>query len=222
MTSGAPSSTIRLIVADDHPMIREGLLAVLATEPDMRVVGEAADGRQALEAYRAFRPDVALVDLQMPGMGGIEAILAIRAEFPGARLVVLTTFAGDVQALRAMKAGAAGYLLKTAGRDQLVEAIRTVHGGRLHLPAELAYDISIHAIREPMSEREIEVLRLVAAGRSNKDVALALGVSDETIKAHLKSIFSKLEVSDRTAAVTVAARRGILDLSPGSPSPDAR
>ncbi|KQY29430.1 LuxR family transcriptional regulator [Caulobacter sp. Root1455] len=212
MTAAPAGQPIRVLVVDDHPMLREGVAAVLALQPDMVLVGEAENGAEALARYRDLRPDVTLMDLQMPGMSGLEAIEAIRAEFPAARIVVLTTYAGDVQALRALKAGATGYLLKGALRRELLDTIRNIHAGRRHLQPEVAHEIAIHAIDETLSEREIHVLRLVAAGRANKQIAWDLSLSEDTVKAHLKSIFAKLDVADRTHAVTVAARRGVIEI----------
>jgi DNA-binding NarL/FixJ family response regulator len=165
-----------------------------------------------VEAFRRLRPDVTLMDLQMPVLNGVEAIKTIRGEFPQARIVVLTTYAGDAQALRALKAGAAGYLLKSSLRKDLLETIRNVHAGRRQLHPEVANEIALHAIDEPLSDREIRVLQLISTGRSNKQIAWELSVSEETIKAHLKNIFEKLDVADRTHAVTVAAKRGIIEL----------
>ncbi|WP_233222016.1 response regulator [Allosphingosinicella deserti] len=205
-----------MLVADDHPLIRLGVASVLEHQPDMELIGEAEDGLEAVEGFRRLRPDVALIDLQMPRMGGLDAIVAIRAEFPSARLVVLTTYAGDAQALRAMKAGATGYLLKSTLRRELLDVIRGVHAGGIHIPPEIANDIGMNAMRDTLSDRELEVLRCVARGLANKGVARDLGITEETVKAHVKSIFAKLGVADRTEAVTIAARRGIIDLSPGS------
>ena len=206
------ASQISVYLVDDHPLLREGVAAVLALQPDMTLVGEAGDGRAAIEGYRSLRPDVVLMDLQMPTMGGVEAITAIREIDPAARVLVLTTYAGDVQALRALKAGAAGYLLKSSLRKDLVETIRTVHAGRKHVSPEVASEIAIHAAGETLSEREIQVLALVAEGHANKQIARDLKLSEDTVKAHLKTIFVKLEVADRTHAVTVAIRRGVLTI----------
>ena len=211
MTSST-ASQISVYLVDDHPLLREGVAAVLALQPDMTLVGEAGDGRAAIEGYRALRPDVVLMDLQMPTMGGVEAITAIREIDLAARVLVLTTYAGDVQALRALKAGAAGYLLKSSLRKDLVETIRTVHAGRKHVSPEVASEIAIHAAGETLSEREIQVLALVAEGHANKQIARDLKLSEDTVKAHLKTIFVKLEVADRTHAVTVAIRRGVLTI----------
>jgi DNA-binding NarL/FixJ family response regulator len=203
---------IRVLVVDDHPVLRDGVAAILENQTDMTMVGEARDGSEAIERFRALRPDVTLMDLQMPGMNGVDAIAAIRAEHPGARIIVLTTYAGDVQAVRALKAGATGYLLKSSLRTELIDAIRDVHRGQRHVHRDVADEIALHVVDEPLTEREIAVLRLVSIGKANKQVAAELGLSEETVKGHLKSIFSKLDVADRTHAVTVAARRGIIEL----------
>jgi DNA-binding NarL/FixJ family response regulator len=203
---------IRILVVDDHPVLREGVAAILEDRPDLLMVGEARDGVEAVERFRTLRPDVTLMDLQMPVMDGVEAIAAIRAEFPEARILVLTTYAGDVQAVRALKAGATGYLLKSSLRTEMLDAIHNVHRGRRHLHRDVAAEIALHVVDEGLSERETAVLALVATGKANKEVARALSLSEETVKAHLKNIFAKLDVADRTHAVTVAARRGIIDL----------
>ena len=205
-------SPIRILSVDDHPMLRKGIAAVLATEEDMVLVAEAGNGREAVEQFRAHRPDVTLMDLQMPVMNGTDAILAIRKEFPEARIIVLTTYKGDVQAVRALKAGACGYLLKNMVWDELVETIRSVHGGKRRIPPEIAVEMAEHHADDALTEREIEVLREVAAGNANKVVALHLFVSEETVKTHMKSIISKLGANDRTHAVTIALRRGIIEL----------
>jgi DNA-binding NarL/FixJ family response regulator len=209
MSSG---NRIRILSVDDHPMLREGIAAVLGTEPDMVLVAEASNGREAIEQYRAHRPDVTLMDLQMPVVNGTEAILAIRKEFPDARIIVLTTYAGDVQAVRAIKAGASGYILKNMVRKELVEAIRTVHAGKKRIPPEIAVEMAEHHSDDALTAREIEVLREVAAGNANKLVAAHLRISEETVKAHMKSILSKLGANDRTHAVTIALKRGIIDI----------
>jgi len=203
---------IRILVADDHAVLREGVASMIAPEPDMAVVGEAANGAEAIEAFRGLRPDVTLLDLQMPVMDGLEALVRIRDEFPSARIVVLTTYEGDAKAVRALKAGASGYLLKSSLRKELIDAIRIVHAGRRYVFAEVAQDIAIHAAEDPLSDREAAVLQLVAEGKANKAIAHALSLSEDTIKAHLRSIFSKLDVADRTQAVTTALRRGIITL----------
>jgi DNA-binding NarL/FixJ family response regulator len=202
---------IRLMIADDHPMLRAGVSAVVALEPDIALVAEACDGPEAVELFLQHRPDVALIDLQMPRLSGVDVIRSIREVQPDARLVVLTTYGGDVQALRAIAAGASGFLMKSSLRLEMLDVIRRVHAGEMHIPPDIASDMEA---AHGLSGREAAVLALVAEGQSNKRVALALGVSEETVKAHLKAVFVKLGVRDRTHAVTVAARRGILDLTP--------
>ena len=203
---------IRILVVDDHPVLRDGVAAIVQNQADMEMVGEARNGEEAVERFRELRPDVTLMDLQMPGMNGVDAIAAIRTEHPGARIIVLTTYAGDVQAVRALKAGALGYLLKNSLRTELIDAIRDVHRGQRRVQRDVADEIALHVIDESLTEREIAILRLVAIGKANKQVGAELGLSEETIKGHLKNIFSKLDVADRTHAVTVAARRGIIEL----------
>lgn len=203
---------IRVMTVDDHPLLRAGIASAVQAQPDMCVVAECEDGTQAIEQIRIHRPDVTLMDLRLPDMSGIEAITAIRTESPRARFIVLTTYSGDVQALRAFKAGAAGYLLKSMLRHDLIDTIRTVHAGRRRIPEEIAASLAEHAADDALSEREVEVLRCVASGNSNKIVAAELDLSIHTVKGHLKSILSKLNASDRTHAVMIALRRGILDL----------
>jgi len=203
---------IRVMIVDDHPLLREGIAAVLERQGDMCLVAEATDGHEAIEVFRDTRPDVTLMDLQMPHMNGIEAIAAIRGEFPGARIVVLTTYHGDVQALRAFKAGASGYLLKNLLRKELIDTIHLVHNGGRRIPPEIASEIAEHATADALSDREIEVLRCVAQGNANKRVALLLGISEDTVKAHMKSILAKLGANDRTHAVTIALKRGIIEV----------
>ena len=203
---------IRILTVDDHPMLREGIAAVLKGEPDMSLVAEASNGQEAIQQFRTHRPDVTLMDLQMPIMNGTEAILAIRKEFPEARIIVLTTYAGDAQATRAFDAGASGYLLKNMLRKELVETIRSVHSGKKRIPPEIAVEIAEHHADDALSEREIEVLRLVASGNANKIVASRLAISEETVKAHMRNILSKLGANDRTHAVTIALKRGIIDI----------
>lgn len=203
---------IRILTVDDHPLLREGIAAVIEGQPDMRLVGEATNGLEALEAFRACRPDVTLMDLQMPGMGGVEAIAAIHREFPTARIVVLTTYQGDVQAVRAFKAGACGYLLKSMLRRELLDTIRGVHEGRRRIPPEIANEIAEHAADEALTPREVEVLRQVASGNGNKRIATQLAISEETVKAHMKNILAKLAANDRTHAVTIALKRGIIEI----------
>jgi DNA-binding NarL/FixJ family response regulator len=193
-------------------MLREGIAAVLASEEDMVLVAEASNGREAIEQFRSQRPDVTLMDVQMPEVNGIDAIIKIRDEFPDARIIVLTTYSGDAQAARAFKAGASGYLLKNMVRKELIDTIRIVHAGKKRIPAEIAVEIAEHHSDDALTEREIQVLRGVAAGNANKRVAQLLNVSEETIKAHMKSILSKLGANDRTHAVTIALKRGIIEI----------
>src|ERR1700761_821980 len=203
---------IRILTVDDHPLLREGIAAVVQMQADMAIVGEAEDGEEAIEAYRRLRPDVVLMDIQMPKLNGIDAITEIRREFPTARIIILTTYAGDVHALRALRAGAAVFLLKATLRKELLTTIRSVAAGRRHIPPDIAQEIALHAGDDTLSEREIGVLISVAEGKANKEIARKLSISEDTVKAHLKSIFAKLDVDDRTEAVTVALKRGIIDL----------
>jgi len=198
------------MVVEDHHIVRQGLVALLATIPDMTVVAEAADGKQAIGLFRQHRPDVTLMDLQMPGMDGVEAIKAIRTEYPDARILVLTTYEGDVQAVRALKAGATGYLLKSSLRTEMLNAIYDVHRGRRHIDRVVADEIASHVTSEKLSQREVAILELIAIGLANKQIAGKLELAEETVKAHLKTIFAKLDVADRTHAVTVALKRGII------------
>lgn len=210
--AAATGKRIRILAVDDHPMLREGIAAAIARQPDMILVGEAVNGREAIEAFRTTRPDVTLMDLQMPEMNGVAAISAIRADFPAARIIVLTTYKGDAQALRALKAGASGYLLKSALRKEMMDAIRAVFAGRSSIPAEIAMQIAEHVAADALSEREVEVLRCVAQGAANKEVAMRLQISEETVKVHMKHILEKLAATDRTHAVTIALSRGIIEL----------
>jgi DNA-binding NarL/FixJ family response regulator len=203
---------IRVLTVDDHQLLREGIAAVLEAQEDMTLVAQASTGREAVECFRSLRPDVTLMDLRMPDMSGIEAIAAIRSEFPNARIIVLTTYAGDVQAAAALKAGAAGYLLKNLVRKELLETIRAVHAGKRRVPPEIATEIAEHVADDALTQREIEVLRRVASGKSNKLIAAELDISEGTVKTHMKSILPKLDASDRTHAVMIALKRGILDL----------
>jgi DNA-binding NarL/FixJ family response regulator len=198
---------IRILAVDDHSLLREGIAALLSTRPDMKLIAEAANGREAIEQFRKHHPDVTLMDLQMPEMSGLDAMMAIRGEFPAARIIVLTTYTGDVQVLQALKAGARAYLLKGLLRKELLDTIRAVHAGQKHIPAELADDLADHYADEHLTAREIEVLRLIAAGNANKLVADRLSITEETVKGHVKSILLKLEAKDRTHAVTIALRR---------------
>lgn len=205
------TKTIKVLAVDDHPLLREGIAAVIEGETDMELVGEATNGHEAIEFFRAQRPDVTLMDLQMPGISGIDTISAIRREYPNARFVVLTTYQGDVQALRALKAGASGYLLKNMLRKDLLDTIRAVHAGRRRIPPEIAAELAEHVTEDALSDREINVLRQVAAGNSNKIIGAQLSVSEATIKGHMKSILAKLGANDRTHAVTIGIKRGIID-----------
>src|ERR1700677_2142876 len=210
-TTPITGNRIRILTVDDHPLILEGIASVLQRQPDMELVGEASDGSQAVEAFARPRPDVALIDLQMPGMNGIETIAAILEKWPTARCVVLTTYAGDVQATRALKAGAKGYLLKSMLRKELVDTIRTVPSGKSRIPAEIASELASHLTSDALSSREIEVLRMVGEGCSNKIVADRLVISEDTVKGHMRSILSKLNANDRTHAVMIAVRRGFIE-----------
>jgi DNA-binding NarL/FixJ family response regulator len=202
---------IRVLAVDDHPILRSGIAAVLRGEPDIQLVGEACNGQEAIEIFRRHRPDITLMDLQMPVMNGIDAIVAIRTEFPGARFIVLTTYQGDAQVVRALRAGATGYLLKHTLRGTLVETIRDVHAGRRCIPPEIAAELADHVTDDALSERELEVLRKVATGNSNKLIADQLSISEATVKSHMTSILSKLDANDRTHAVTIAMKRGFLE-----------
>jgi DNA-binding NarL/FixJ family response regulator len=206
------NAKIKVLTVDDHPMLREGVVARIQHQEDMTIVGEAENGEQALESFRALRPDVTLMDLQMPGGGGLAAIKAIRREFPDAKIIVLTTYDGDGHAMAALKAGASGYLLKTSLRKDLLDTIRAVFSGQHRVEPKVAQEILAHAAQESLSDREVYVLRLVSEGKANKEIGRALSLSEDTVKAYLKSIFSKLNVNDRTHAVTIAARRGIIEI----------
>jgi DNA-binding NarL/FixJ family response regulator len=202
---------IKVLAVDDHPLLREGIAAVINGEPDIELAAQATSGQEAIELFRVHRPDVTLMDLQMPEMNGIEAITAIRSEFPNARFIVLTTYQGDVQALRALKAGAAGYLLKNMLRKELLDTIRIVYSGKRRIPPEIAAELADHVTEDALTDREVEVLKLVATGHSNKVIASRINVSEATVKGHLKNILSKLGANDRTHAVTIATKRGFLD-----------
>jgi DNA-binding NarL/FixJ family response regulator len=205
------SQPIRVMVVDDHPLFREGLAALLHDEADVTLVGEAADGREAVERFRTLRPDVTLMDLQMPGLSGIEAVQLIRREFPEARFVVLTTYSRDVQVLRALQAGAAGYLVKSALRKDLLNTIRTVHHGGKSISAEAAAELAKHVLDEILTERELEVLKRVATGTSNREIADALSLTEATVKSHMKNVMAKLGANDRTHAVMIAIKRGFIE-----------
>jgi DNA-binding NarL/FixJ family response regulator len=203
---------IRILSVDDHALLREGIAALVGNQSDMELAAEACNGREAVELFRKHRPDVTLMDLQMPIMGGIDAMSAIRGEFPEARIMVLTTFAGDVQVVRALKAGARAYLLKGLLRKELIETIRAVHRGERRLTSEVAAEIAEHALDDSLTAREIDVLRLVAGGNANKEIAALLSIGEETVKGYVKNILAKLSANDRTHAVTIALRRGIIEL----------
>jgi DNA-binding NarL/FixJ family response regulator len=203
---------IRILTADDHALLRRGIASLVNAEPDMELVGQASTGREAIDQFRLHLPDVTLMDLQMPDMGGIEAMIAIRSEFPDARIIVLTTYTGDVQVLRAFRAGARGYLLKANVHTDLLNAIRTVHAGQKHVPPEVAAALAGHTGEEELTGREIDVLRLIAKGNANKEIAARLFVTEETVKSHITHILGKLGANDRTHAVTIGLQRGIIEL----------
>jgi DNA-binding NarL/FixJ family response regulator len=205
-------SPIRILVVDDHQLIRVGIATLLLPESDMKLVGEASNGREAIAKYRECRPDVTLMDLQMPEMSGFDAIVAIRDEFPGARIIVLTTYVGDVQAQRAMRAGAQGYVLKNLLHKELLETIRAVYRGRKAMAAEVAAGVAQHTGEELLTPKEIDVLRLIAAGDANKEIAAQLSITEDTVKSRVKNILDKLGASDRTHAVTIGLKRGFIEL----------
>jgi DNA-binding NarL/FixJ family response regulator len=205
------SPAIRVLTVDDHPLFRSGVAALLASQTDMQLVAEGGNGRDAIRLFRTHRPDVTLMDLQMPEMNGLEATIAIRAEFPDARIIVLTTYVGDVQVLRALQAGARAYLLKTLADQELLATIRSVHSGKKALSAEASFELAEHATDEALTPAEIDVLRLIAAGNANKQIADRLGVTEDTIKGRVKNILSKLGANDRTHAAIIGVKRGIIE-----------
>jgi DNA-binding NarL/FixJ family response regulator len=203
---------IRVLAVDDHPLLREGIAALINTEPDMKLVAEASNAQEALEQFRLHRPDITLMDLQMQEVSGIEAILSIRSEFPKARIIVLTTFTGDSQVMRALRAGAAGYISKRNVRRELLDVIRAVHAGKKRIAPEAAAELADHAGEDHLTAREIEVLQLIASGNANKLIADQLSISEETVKFHITNMLSKLGANDRTHAVTIGLKRGIIEL----------
>ena len=206
------SAQIRILAVDDHALVRQGISVLLGTEPGMALVAEASNGREAIQQFRAHRPDVTLMDIQMPEMNGLDAIIAIRGEFPDAKIVMLTTYKGDVQILRALKAGAQGYLLKNTIHKELIQTIRAVHAGRKALSPEASYEIAEHATDDTLTPAEISVLRLIAAGNANKQIADQLSITEETVKGRVKNILSKLGAKDRTNAAMIGLKRGIIGL----------
>ncbi|HEY6766673.1 MAG TPA: response regulator transcription factor [Candidatus Sulfotelmatobacter sp.] len=208
--SAAPNS-IRILVVDDHPLLRQGIAALLADQSDISMVGEASNGREAIQQFRAHRPDITLMDLQMPELNGLDAIIGIRGEFPEARIIVLTTYTGDVQVLRAMKAGARAYLLKNLLHKDLLDTIRAVQAGKKTLSPEASYELAEHATDDALTAGEVEVLKLIAAGNANKLIAAQLSITEETVKGRVKNIFSKLGANDRTHAAMIGLKRGIIE-----------
>jgi len=203
---------IRILTVDDHPLLRKGIAALVNVESDMKLVAEASNGKEAIEQFRLHRPDITLMDLQMPDLDGIEAISCIHGEFNNARIIVLTTYTGDVQVVRALKAGARGYVLKGHVHRQLLETIRAVHAGQKRIPPEIAVELADHAVDDELTSREIDVLRLIAAGNANKQIADQLAIGEATVKSHVTNILSKLGANDRAHAVTIGLKRGIIEL----------
>jgi DNA-binding NarL/FixJ family response regulator len=208
----AGSSQIRILTVDDHPVVRQGIAGLVGVQPDMVMAGEASNGREAIQQFRTHHPDITLMDLQMPEMSGLDALIAIRNEFPDAKIIVLTTYAGDVQILRALKAGAQAYLLKNTLHKELLETIRAVHAGKKTLSPEVSYQVAEHAADDSLTPAEIAVLRLIAAGNANKQIADQLSITEETVKSRVKNILSKLGANDRTHAAMIGLKRGIIEL----------
>ena len=206
----AGPNLIRILAVDDHSIFRQGIVGILADQADMQLVAEASNGREAIRQFRAHRPDVTLMDLQMPEMNGLDAVIAIRGEFPEAKIIVLTTYTGDVQVLRALKAGARGYLLKNLLHRELLETIRAVHAGKKALSPEASFELAEHAMDEPLTPTEVEILRLIATGNANKQIAHQLSITEETVKGRVKNILCKLNANDRTHAATIGLKRGII------------
>ena len=211
---GSRPNLIRILTVDDHPLLREGIAFLVKSQPDMELVAEASDGEEAIEQFRRHRPDVTLMDLRMPNLNGTEAISRIRNEFPDAKIIVLSTYAGDVQVLRAIKAGARGYIVKGHVHRELLEAIRSVHAGHKRIPPDIAAELAEHAADDELSSREIDVIRLIGVGNANKQIADKLSIGETTVKSHITNILSKLGANDRAHAVTIALRRGIIELPP--------
>lgn len=208
----AAHSLIRILTVDDHPLLRKGIVALVNAEPDMKLVAEASNGKEAIDAFRTQRPDVTLMDLQMPGVDGLDAIQAIRDEFPEARIIVLTTYSGDMRVLRALRAGARGYILKGNVHEELLNTIRAVHAGHKRIPADVATELAVHSADDSLTEREIDVLKLIAVGNGNKQIADRLSVTEATVKSRVTNILSKLGANDRAHAVTIGLQRGIIAL----------
>ena len=208
----ADGSAIRILVVDDHPVVRQGVAGLVGGQPDLSIVGQASNGREAIQQFRSHRPDIVLMDLQMPEMNGLDALMAIRDEAPEARVIMLTTYAGDAQVMRAIKAGARGYLLKSALHRELLETIRAVHAGKKSLSAEASYELAEHATDDSLTPAEVRVLRLIAEGSANKEIAEQLSVSEETVKGQVRNILSKLGAKDRTQASMIGVKRGIIEL----------
>lgn len=206
------ANSIRVFSVDDHPLLREGIAALIKSQPDMVLVSEAASGRDAIQQFQKHQPDVTLMDLRLPDMNGVDVMIAIRTEFPDARIIMLTTFEGDVEIQRALEAGARGYMLKSMPPNELLEVIRQVHAGKKRIPPEIAAHIAEHISDEVLTEREVEVLREIAGGNRNRDIAEKLFITEETVKVHMKHIMEKLGASDRTQAVAIGVRRGIIQL----------